>query len=902
MTAGGQDGLRGRDENPVPLVTVEIDGHKLQVEAGRNMLDVALSNGFDLPFFCWHPLMGSIGACRQCAVRLSWANREGNEKTEIAMACMTEAQEGTRIAIDDAEAIRFRAAVIELMMMSHPHDCPVCDEGGECHLQDMTVMTGHAQRRYRGPKRTFENQDLGPFVTHEPNRCITCYRCTRFYNDYAGGHDFSVFGLRDQVFFGRHADGTLESEFSGNLVEVCPTGVFTDKTFRRRYSRKWDLQTAPSVCPHCGLGCTVQPGERDGVLRRVLSRFNPQINRMFLCDRGRFGYEFVNAADRIREPVLSEIVRRPAGASGGQHPEIFAVPAVRRLTDGQALGYAVSWLRMGRPIGIGSPRASLEANHALRTLVGADRFFLGMSDADHDLVGLALDIARDPRTHAAALAGVQEADAAFILGEDVTNSAPMLDLTLRTWLHLRPTAAEERVQISRWSDAAIGRFKQVEPSALWIATSFATRLDEVAADAWRATPDDLVRLTMTLVRAVEPASGKPVDVSDDDQTRVARWAEALATARSPLIVCGTSSGSRDLLRAAAELAWALPGARILLTVPEPNSMGLRMIGGERLSEAFAAVARGDADTVVVLENDLYRRAPALQVDDFLARAGHIVSIDYLLNDTSGEADLVLPSATYAESTGTFVNNEGRAQRFSRVFQGQGETRAAWHWLREMLAWLERPEGPAWETVDDVVEALEREVPGLRGVSDAAPATTPAPKTRSPGWNSVSGLHKLQEEAGGQLRDVPPGVRLIAAGSEPPTWPAVAVPKRAATAGDRWQIVPASHIFGSDDLSMHAPGVAQRAPELYLALNDADAARLEVSEGDWLMAWLPWLDIRAPFRRLPSLPDGIAAMPVGLAESPYVALPHSARLQRLEGAPTGWRWRPRRRVASGGGEA
>ena len=217
------------------LVTVVIDGREFRVEAGRNMLDVALSLGFDLPFFCWHPVMGSIGACRQCAVRLFWTGRDGAEKSEIAMACMVEAQEGTRILIDDAEAVRFRARMIELMMMSHPHDCPVCDEGGECHLQDMTVMTGHAYRRYRGLKRTFRNQDLGPFITHELNRCITCYRCTRLYNDYAGGHDFGVFGLRNQVYFGRETDGTLESEFSGNLIEVCPTGVFDDKTLAHHY-------------------------------------------------------------------------------------------------------------------------------------------------------------------------------------------------------------------------------------------------------------------------------------------------------------------------------------------------------------------------------------------------------------------------------------------------------------------------------------------------------------------------------------------------------------------------------------------------------------------------------------------------------------------------------------------
>ena len=160
------------------------------------------------------------------------------------------------------------------------------------------------------------------------NRCIQCYRCVRFYRDYAGGRDFAVLGWHDDVYFGRHEDGPLESEFSGNLVEVCPTGVFTDKTLKEHYTRKWDLQTAPSVCVHCGLGCNTIPGERYGMLRRIRNRYNGQVNGYFLCDRGRYGYEFVNSdrrvpqairrgepmAGRRRSPRTRPCVRRPTGS------------------------------------------------------------------------------------------------------------------------------------------------------------------------------------------------------------------------------------------------------------------------------------------------------------------------------------------------------------------------------------------------------------------------------------------------------------------------------------------------------------------------------------------------------------------------------------------------------------
>ena len=162
-------------------------------------------------------------------------------------------------------------------------------------------MAGHSMRRYAGQKRTWQNQYLGPFIGHEMNRCITCYRCVRYYRDYAGGKDLDAFGSRARMFFGREEDGVLESEFAGNLVEVCPTGVFTDKPFSKVYTRKWDLQSAPSICPHCSVGCNTFPAERYGVLKRVHNRYHGAVNGYFLCDRGRYGSHFVNHDKRIRQ-------------------------------------------------------------------------------------------------------------------------------------------------------------------------------------------------------------------------------------------------------------------------------------------------------------------------------------------------------------------------------------------------------------------------------------------------------------------------------------------------------------------------------------------------------------------------------------------------------------------------
>ncbi|MEJ2090147.1 MAG: 2Fe-2S iron-sulfur cluster-binding protein, partial [Gammaproteobacteria bacterium] len=238
----------------------------------QNLLHACLSHGLELPYFCWHPAMGSVGACRQCAV-IQYMDAE-DQRGRLTMACMTPATEGTRISIRADRAEHFRATVIEWLMENHPHDCPVCEEGGECHLQDMTVMTGHTQRRYRGRKRTWSNQYLGPFINHEMNRCITCYRCVRFYRDYAGGTDLAAFGSRSRMYFGRETDGVLENEFSGNLVEVCPTGVFTDRPFSQSYTRKWDLRSAPSICTGCAVGCNTFVSERYGRLKRITNRYH----------------------------------------------------------------------------------------------------------------------------------------------------------------------------------------------------------------------------------------------------------------------------------------------------------------------------------------------------------------------------------------------------------------------------------------------------------------------------------------------------------------------------------------------------------------------------------------------------------------------------------------------------
>jgi NADH-quinone oxidoreductase subunit G len=895
------------------VATILIDQRPYDVPDGMNLLAASLTLGFNLPYFCWHPALGSVGACRQCAVKQF--RDEKDSRGRLVMACMTSAASNARISIDDPEAREFRKSVAEWLMVHHPHDCLVCDEGGECHLQDMTVMNGQTYRRYRGTKRTFRNQDLGPFVNQEMNRCIQCYRCVRFYRDYAGGRDFDAFFLRDRVFFGRREDGVLESPFSGNLVEVCPTGVFTDKTLKRHFTRKWDERTAPSVCVHCAIGCNTIPGERYGLLRRIRARYHGEVNGYFLCDRGRYGYEFVNGPQRIRAP-------RIAGQADAVTPGDAIAHAARRLAAG------------GRAIGIGSPRASLEANFALRSLVGPDRFCSGMNVVEHRLVAAILRVLEQGPAPAASLHDAEQADAVLIIGEDVTNTAPMLALALRQSVRQQPMTIATTLRIPEWDDAAVRHAVQEAKGPCYLATVAATALDDIATATLHAAPDDLARVGFAVAHAIDAAAPAPPGALAADAVMIQQIATALRDARRPLVVAGMSLGSDAVLDAAAAVARALHAAgrpaRIALVVPDCNSLGVAMLGGCDLTAATGLVESGD--TVIVLENDLSRRCSAEDLDDLLSRAGHLVVVDHTLTPTALRAGTVLPAATFAEGDGTFVNNEGRAQRAFQVFVAEGVIRESWRWLRDLMQAAGRRDAAGWQALDDVLAALAQEAPACAPVRGLAPpaafriaglkvAREPArhsgrtatdanitvhearppddpdsplsftmegfqgqpppalvPRFWAPGWNSVQSVTFYQTDAGGALRGGNPGRRLIEPHTLGSPAPDARVPPPFEPRAGDWLCVPLHEVFGSEESSALAPAIAERMPRPYLALNNDDWQRLGAREGDHLEVRVGSATYLLAARRVPSLPPGIAGI---FAPDLPVVLPSAARVTRRE---------------------
>ncbi|NQY62703.1 MAG: NADH-quinone oxidoreductase subunit NuoG [Alteromonadaceae bacterium] len=657
-------------------LTIYVDDVPYQVADDNNLLAAVLSKKLDLPYFCWHPSMGSVGACRQCAV--TQYQNESDTRGRMVMSCMTPVVDGMRIGLKDKSSSKFREQVISAMMTNHPHDCPVCAEGGECHLQDMTVMAGHTSRQYSGLKRTYTNQNLGQFVGHEMNRCITCYRCVRFYKDYAGGTDFDVFGSSNHVYFGRQTDGPLESEFSGNLVEVCPTGVFTNKLFSAHFARKWDLQSAPSICTHCSVGCNISIGERYGSVRRVMNRFNSDINGYFLCDRGRFGIGFVNGKQRIKTTK---------GINAASPLQLSVLDVNKTLAH----------LKGQRFIGIGSARASLESNKYLQKMLGKDKFSGGFSSNEMAIVAQHRDILS--QYPAPSLRDVEQSDFVLIIGEDITQTSPRMALAVRQTLRNASIEKAAGIGVKYWQDSAVRTYGGELLSPLFSLNSVPTKLDDVAEQALILTPDEIEHCLLALEQQLVSSFGLSEDEADDDvkdkvkvnesqQAFITALIERLLKAKKPLIIGGWSLQSASLLERIKQLTERLCSSEFIAAVqlaimpPQCNSVGLfSLVDEQSLSteQILEQLVSGKANSIICLEQELAHFTEQ-QIQTLRQLTKTIIVLDHSESKVSSIADIVMPVSPISEAEGHYVNYQGQVQKYFQVHAPVLPVQDSWRWL------------------------------------------------------------------------------------------------------------------------------------------------------------------------------------------------------------------------------
>jgi NADH-quinone oxidoreductase subunit G len=744
------------------MPTLTIDNQTVTVPQGTNVLDAAAQLGIEIPHLCYHEALGSVGACRLCAVKFL----EGPVKG-VQMSCMVEARDGMVVSTDDPEALAYRAQVMEWLMTNHPHDCPVCDAGGECQLQEMTVAGGHGQRRYSGPKRTYVNQDLGPFVAHEMNRCIQCYRCVRTYQDYCGGTDFGVLGSRQRLYFGRFCDGPLESPFAGNLVDVCPTGVLTDKT-RRFKSRSWDLLEAPSICPHCSLGCAVTPGARYRELQRRRARTNRFTNGHFICDRGRFGYGYANLPERPREPLIG-------------HRQATWQEGLSTLRNN--IGELLEYFGPNSVALLASPRASLETQFLLARwakALSSDRLCF---DAHAGRDRSARVAAARPSELIAGLEDVRQSDLAVLVGADPLAEAPMLALALR--------------QAVRHG----GRVVVLDPRPVELPLPFERHV---------ARPEQLAAFLQGLAAPEQDHFPAALDEAGRELARQLRAAE------KPVLIGGNdllgAAGCATLLTAAKACSDAQRPCRTMLLPAGPNAVGGALLAGDGpdFDELLAGMEAGKIKALLCVEADPLGDHPdRRRVKAALTRLDLLAVWDGVASATMRQADLFFPSAVVEETGGTFINNENRMQAFARVFEPGTPMAQAGRDSHPPRFFDRTAPGhqprPAWTVLAD----LAGREPSLATVRQELEQAEPR----------LAGLSELSAGDEG---------RCLAAGTSDAGTPATPVPLE--EPGDRLRLLVTETLYGSDLLSDLSPHLQAVKPAAHALLHPRDGMRLELKNG------------------------------------------------------------------------
>jgi NADH-quinone oxidoreductase subunit G len=623
-----------------------IDGLRVTVPEGTTVIEAAAAVGIMIPRLCYHPALGSAGACRMCAVMFT----EGPVKG-LDMSCMVKARDAMVVDTAHPEAVEFRRHIAELLMIDHPHDCPVCDEGGQCLLQDMVVSCGHSLRTFKGRKRTYRNQELGPLVVQEMNRCIHCYRCARYYQEFAGGRDFGALRISGDVQYGRYAEGPLKSIFAGNLVDVCPTGVFTDKPSRHK-ARYWDMQRSPSVCLNCSLGCNTVVSARYRSVVRLSPRLNPDVNGHFLCDRGRHGYEYADLPGRPRQALVD-------GAQATMDTALAAATA--RLTKIQTAHGP------GAVACLGSSRQALESQGMLKHLAAAVGWrtpeYTTGSHRKQNLLSAVAGLGRDLHV---SQAEISKSDAILVIGAAPLSEAPMLGLALRQ-------AARQGAAVA-----------VIDPRPVELP------LDFLHIPARR---HDMEAALGAILRRAFPDSGP--DESPESNPEEAAFLEALSphmpesaatrgwedfarrlgSARLPVVVCGS-----DIVRlstpalaagAARLLASRLNRAGFFPVLAGANAYGAALMNSDpsvSFDDILDAVERGQVKALVCVESDpLSRFAGHSRVHAALAGLELLVSVDYLPTITNDKSHVFLPSQTVFEAGGGFVNQEGRVQHAHPAF-------------------------------------------------------------------------------------------------------------------------------------------------------------------------------------------------------------------------------------------
>jgi NADH-quinone oxidoreductase subunit G len=673
------------------LVNLEIDGKAVKARKGAMIIHATDAHGAYVPRFCYHDKLPVAANCRMCLVEVEKAPKP-------LPACATPVAEGMKVFTKSPVAIGAQKATMEFLLINHPLDCPICDQGGECELQDLALGFGRDIARFNERKRVVKDKDLGPLVSTDMTRCIHCTRCVRFGQDIAGIPELGTTGRGEHMEIGTYVEKAVEHELSGNIIDLCPVGALNSKPFRYQ-GRSWEMTQSPLVAPHDGLGTNLFGHVLRGRLKRVVPRANDDINETWIADRERFSYEGLLAADRLTKPRLRE---------GGEWREVDWETALGAAARGLAAAGASTGL-------LAHPSLTLEELHLASRVVRG----LGSANLDHrlrqrdfrgDAAGLAVPGLGLP------LAAVEGLSGLLVIGSHLRAELPLLAH------RVRKAAVRARAQVA-FLDLAVREYR------------FPVAAQIVAA------PVDWARgLAGLLVATAEVAGAAPsvafssliAGLTPSDAERAA--ARALCTGTNRAVWLGAMAlrhpAYADLRALAGEIS-RLAGATLGTLAEGGNAAGAALAGvlpqgGERAGLDALAMLRAPqrAYLLVGAIEPRYDLADPAAAEAAFAGAACVVAITpYASEELLRHAHVLLPMGAFAETSGTYVNLEGRWQSHPGAIAPPGEARPGWKILR-VLGNLLQLEGFAHESSEQVRDELRARLDAAASAGAGAAGAVP----------------------------------------------------------------------------------------------------------------------------------------------------------------------------------
>ena len=664
------------------MVEIELDGKKVSVTEGSMVMHAADAAGTYIPHFCYHKKLSIAANCRMCLVDV--------EKAPKPMpACATPVTQGMVVRTRSDKALKAQKSVMEFLLINHPLDCPICDQGGECQLQDLAVGYGGAASRYAEEKRVVFHKNVGPLISmEEMSRCIHCTRCVRFGQEVAGVMELGMIHRGEHSEITTVVGDTVDSELSGNMIDICPVGALTSKPFR--YSaRTWELSRRKSVSPHDATGANLVVQVKNHQVMRVVPLENEAVNECWIADRDRFSYEALNSASRLTQPMIKQ---------GGQW---------QTVDWNTALGYVADGLKRVKAefgtdgIGaLGSAHSTVEELHLLAKLVRG----LGSQSIDHRLRHADGTVGQGVRWLGRSIASLSTLDRALVVGSFLRKDHPLF---------------AQRIRQATRHGAQVHSLQAVHDD--W-AMSLAGRIT-AAPSAWAQSLADIAGYVASAKGVAAPATAM---VSADAEAA----AQALLSGQDKAILLGNAAAQHPQAEQLLALALWLgehTGASVGFLGEAANSVGAQLVGAQpgpgglsaarMLSQPMKALLLLNVEPVL----DAADAAAARQA---LSASGLVVALTPFADAVSEFADVMLPVTPFSETGGAFVNAEGRVQSFHGVVRALGDSRPGWKVLR-VLGNLLGLSGFSQESVEEVrAEALGVgvEVAGrLSNASAASPA-------------------------------------------------------------------------------------------------------------------------------------------------------------------------------------